>query len=357
MEQIRSGRPRLEDVAQRAGVSQKTVSNVVNDFPHVTPQTRERVLAAIAELGYRPNLSARNLAKGRSGVVALAVPELDMPYFAELSRLVLEAAESHGWVVLIEQTKGRREHEERVLDGGFAQRIDGLIFTPVATRAADLRQRRSDLPLVLLGEHIVKPPADHISIDNVAAARAATEHLLDLGRRRIAVIGARSGQGAAQRRLQGYRDALSAADLPFDPRLVAPVRNNRGEVGADAMARLLELSEPPDAVFCFTDWLALGALRTLHERGVRVPEDMAVIGFDDIPYGRIATPSLTTIAPDKRQIAESAVDMLATQVSSRVALSPRAVQAGFSLHARESTVGTAGAGDRPGAPRWQSTVA
>lgn len=352
-----SGRPRLEDVAQRAGVSQKTVSNVVNDFPHVTPATRDRVLAAIEELGYRPNLSARNLAKGRSGVVALAVPELDMPYFAELSRLVLEAAERHGWVVLIEQTKGRRDHEERVLGGGFPQRIDGLIFSPVATRASDLRQRRSDTPLVLLGEHIARPPADHISIDNVAAARAATEHLLALGRRRIAVIGSRSGQGAAQRRLQGYREALAAAGVPVDQDLIAPVRNNRGEVGADAMARLLELAEPPDAVFCFTDWLALGAVRTLHDRGIHVPGDIAVMGFDDIPYGRIATPSLTTIAPDKQQIAESAVEMLATQVSSRGPVPPRMVQADFTLLARESTLGAAGSVDPPVAPGWQSTVA
>ncbi|MGH3656940.1 MAG: LacI family DNA-binding transcriptional regulator, partial [Micromonosporaceae bacterium] len=340
MSQTRESRPRLQDVAVRAGVSMKTVSNVINDFPHVTVHTRERVMKAIEELGYQPNLSARNLARGRSGVIALAVPELDMPYFAELSRLVLEAAERHGWVVLIEQTKGRRDHEQRVVSGAFPQRLDGLIFSPVATRISDLRQRRDTTPLVLLGEHLSRGPADHISIDNVAAARAATEHLISLGRRRIAVIGSSSsGRGASQRRLEGYKQALTHAGLPIDRSRILPAATYRGEVGATAMAKLLELPEPPDAVFCFTDWLALGALRTLRLRGYRVPDDVAVVGFDDIPYGRIATPSLSTISPDKKQIAELAVDRLAERVGNRRPPEPREIDAGFELIPRESTLG------------------
>lgn len=347
--------PRLHDVAARAGVSMKTVSNVINDFPHVTEATRRRVLAAIDELGYQPNLSARNLAQGRAGVIALAIPELDMPYFAELSRYVIEAAERHSWIVLVEQTLYRGEYEESLLAGEFSRRIDGLIFNPVVTGASELSAGRRATPLVLLGERIYDASVDHVSIDNVAAARLATEHLVSLGRRRIAAIGTNpphaDASGTPHQRQEGYRQALRAAGLPVDQQLMYPASHYHGELGAAAMEQLLALPEPPDAVFCFTDWLALGASQTLHRSGYRVPDDVALIGFDDIPYGRVATPALSTIAPDKRQIAETAVELLAQRVGQRQNQGRqggdhhdedfREVRIDFGLVVRESTLGAA----------------
>lgn len=332
----------IKDVAKRAGVSVKTVSNVVNDYEHVTDGTRARVRRAIEELNYRPNVSARNLRRARSGIIALAVPELDEGYFSELARLVIAAAGAESWTVLVDQTTGSREREALVTEGIRTQLIDGLIFSPLATGREDLQNRRDRTPLVLLGERIFDGPADHVAVDNVAAARAATEHLLELGRRRVAAIGRKSEAvvpATGRLRLEGYRQALAAAGLAYDDRLAATAERYGRADGARAMAALLELDDPPDAVFCFTDLLALGALRTLLERGVRVPEDVALIGFDDIEDGRFSTPTLSTVSPAKEQIARLAVEFLLSRIAGGADIPPREVTADHTLLARESTLG------------------
>lgn len=334
-------RARLKDVAARAGVSLKTVSNVVHGYPYVTDETRARVQAAIEELNYRPNLSARSLRKGRSGILALALPRLDEPYFAELASWVIKAAEERSCTVLVDQTEGLRERELLAIGGIRPHLIDGLILSPLALGRDDLAQRSDTTPLVLLGERVFAGPADHVAIDNVAAARLATGHLLGLGRRRVAAVGAQSGEtGQTGRlRLQGYREALVAAGIEPDPALVAPVPAFRRTEGATAVAELLDRGARPDALFCFNDLLALGALRVLFERGLRVPDDVAVVGFDDIEEGRFSTPTLTTVAPDKPQIAREAVDALLARIGSRDAGPPREVRAEVTLQVRESTAG------------------
>jgi DNA-binding LacI/PurR family transcriptional regulator len=338
-------RTTLRDVARLAGVSPKTVSNVVNGYLHVRAETRVRVEEAIVTLNYRPNLSARNLRLGRTGVIALAVPELDVPYFAELARHLVAAADTHGWTVLVDQTDGVRERERQVIGGIRDQLIDGLVLSPLALTAADLAERTDATPMVLLGERIHRGPADHVLIDNVAAARDATAHLLGLGRTRVAAIGAqRSAAGVTARmRLRGYRSALAAAGFGYDERLVASTPRFHRADGAAAMAELLDAGARPDAVFCFNDLLALGALRTLAERGLRVPDDVAVIGFDDIEDGRFSVPTLSTVSPDKRQIAGCAVDLLHRQLLTGAAGradadgGPQEVYADYRLIAREST--------------------
>jgi DNA-binding LacI/PurR family transcriptional regulator len=299
------------------------------------------VQQAIDELNYRPNLAARNLRQGRSDVIALALPELDLPYFAELARSVVKCADAKGWTVLMDQTDGLVDREQLVLDGFRGRLIDGLILSPIALGADDLERRKDTVPLVLLGERVYDGPADHISIDNVAAARAATGHLVDLGRRRIAAIGdqPRPQSQTAHLRLRGYHEALAAAGLPEVPELVVEVEQYHRTDGAAAVRRLLARPRPPDALFCFNDLLALGALRALHEAGLRVPEDVAVVGWDDVEDGRYSTPTLTTISPDKHQIAALAVDFLAARLGEGRTAPPREVTADFSLEVRESTVG------------------
>ena len=333
----------LKHVAALAGVSVKTVSNVVNGYVHVTDSTRARVQQAIDQLNYRPNIAARQLRQGRTDVIALALPELDLPYFAELARSVIKCAEEKGWTVLIDQTDGLVEREQLVLDGIGGRLIDGLILSPIALGAADLERRRDTTPLVLLGERVFDGPADHVAIDNVAAAHAATAHLVALGRRRIAAIGdqPKPTSQTAHLRLRGYEEALAEAGLPVRPEWVVEVDRYHRADGASAMRRLLALPEPPDAVFCFNDLMALGALRAAHERGVRVPEDLAVVGWDDIEDGRYSTPTLTTISPDKHRIASLAVDFLAARLGS-ASEPPHEVTAPFTLAVRESTTGRCG---------------
>lgn len=339
-----SDRPaRLKDVAVLAGVSVKTVSNVVNDYPFVRATTRAGVQAAIAQLGYVPNLTARNLRSGRTGVIALAIPQLTAPYFAELAHHVVEAALEYGWTVLVDETgqiddTGLRERERKAAAGIRRHMIDGVILSPLALSEDDLAQYAS-VPLVLLGERLGSQLADHVAIDNRAAAAELTTHLLSGGRRRIGVIGAQRppfGHSARQR-LRGYRTALEEAGIAYDPELVRMASKWGREQGQANTTRLMSLDEPPDAVFCFNDLLGLGAIRALHDLGLRVPEDVAVVGFDDIEDGRFSVPSLTTIAPDKAGIAREAVARLARRLDADITWEPQEVRVGYRLIVRESS--------------------
>ncbi|MCX5214574.1 LacI family transcriptional regulator [Kitasatospora sp. NBC_00240] len=329
----------LKDVAQRAGVSVKTVSNVVNNYPHVTPAMRERVQQAIDELGYRPNLIARHLRKGRTGIIALAVPELGNPYFAELAGAVIDAAARHDYTVLLDHTGGRRENEILVSQGFRAHVIDGLILSPIELEDDDLLGRSEDAPLVLLGEREYQAPYDQIAIDNVAAARSAVRHLTGLGHRRIAFLGARreSARRPAHLRLRGWREELTAAGLPCDDSLVAATDGYGRVDGAAAMNAVLDRGERPDAVFAYNDLVALGAMRVLTERRLRVPQDISVVGFDDIEEGRFSPVALTTVSPDKQAIARLAVQRVVARLADTPGLEPEHIQPGYTLTVREST--------------------
>lgn len=321
----------LKDVALRAGVSPRTVSNVVNGSAPVAEQTRLRVQQAIDELGYRPNLAARSLRAGRTGIIGLAIPELHSPYFAELAGLLVEEAQRRSWTVIIDQTLGDAEAERRLLTGDGGRVMDGLVISPWALEARDLTATARALPVVLLGERSPGGLADRVAVDNVAAADEATTHLLERGRRRVAAIGLQPHleNGTAEQRAAGYRRALRRAGIEPRPAWERSVTALHRSDGARAMAELLDGGggagggtgwgsgdEVPDAVFAFSDELALGALHTAHARGVRVPEDLAIVGFDDIEDGRFSHPGLTTVSPDKRQIAARALQCLADRVYS-----------------------------------------
>lgn len=333
----------MHDVADRAGVSIKTVSNVVNGHPYVRAATRERVEHAIAELGYRVNVTARNLRRGRTGLVGLAVPELSLPYFAELADSVIRAAEEHGLTVVVEQTGGSRERELEVLRGQRRRFTDGLVYSPLALGPEDVAELDVvDYPMVLLGERIFGGPADHVTMSNVEAARAATQHLLDLGRRRIAVVGAHPDEdiGSAALRVEGYAAALAANGVPLDPALVGTAGPWHRAAGAATMARLLDADLGIDAVFGLNDALALGALHTLHRRGVAVPDDVAVIGFDDIEEAAYSSPTLSTVRPGREQIARTAIELLVARMAQPPVPRPfQRVVADFSVVARASTTG------------------
>ncbi|WP_166845949.1 LacI family DNA-binding transcriptional regulator [Isoptericola sp. BMS4] len=330
----------MHDVAARAGVSIKTVSNVVNGYPHIRPETRARVEEAIEHLGYTVNLSARSLRQGRTGMIGLALPELSLPYFAELADAVMRAAEARGLVVLIEQTGATRERELQVLTSPHRRLTDGLLFSPLALEPEETDLLAVEYPMVLLGERMFGGPVDHVTMANVDASRAATAHLVAQGRRRVAVLGAHPGErmGSAHLRLEGYRQALADAGLPFDPALVGAAGLWHRSTGAEAMSRLLDSGVELDGVFAMNDALALGALHVLHDRGVKVPGDVAVIGFDDVDDAQYAEPQLSSVAPGRDQIARTAVDMLIERIGGSQ-VPPRRVVADFSVVERASSGG------------------
>lgn len=302
----------LKDVAERAGVSMRTVSNVVRGTGRFSEATRERVLRAVEELGYRPNTAARGLRTGRSGVILLAVPDLSMPYFAELAGHVLREAAAHGCTLLVEATGGLPEAELELALGRADPLVDGIILSPLALDEMAASTAAPSTPLVLLGERLHNLPHPHVTIDNTGAAREATALLIGRGRRRIGVIGRQTvpHAGTSATRLTGHRQALEAAGIPYDDQLAPPVRSYDRPSGAAAMRTLLALPQPPDAVCCFADTMAEGALYAARERGLRVPEDLAMTGFDDIETARYTTPPLTTVAPDKPELARLAVRAL-----------------------------------------------
>lgn len=309
----------LRDVAEHAGVSMRTVSNVVSGYEHVSAAMRERVLSAIEALDYRPNPVARTLRTGRTGVLALVVPEIDVPYFSELARNVIDAAAAVGYRVVVDQTGHDHERERRLLLGDDrAMLFDGLLFSPLVTKSELLDMHgSSSVPLVLLGEHEFDGRFDHVAVDNERAARDATEHLIASGRRRIAAIGAQPLETYATplARESGYLAALEHAGLTVERERIRPAAHWSRQQGYDAATELLALDERPDAVFCFSDLLAVGAMRAIADAGLRVPDDVAVIGIDDVDEGRFSRPSLSTVSLDTPFIARESVRRITERIA------------------------------------------
>lgn len=330
----------IQDVAKAAGVSPMTVSNVINEVPHVKRETREKVLGVMADLDYRVNMAARNLRTGRTGTIGLAIPEIDRPYYGRLAAGIIAAAAEYKLNVAIEQTGATRESELSALSLSRNRLYDGLILSTVGLGPADTELLRVDYPVVLLGERIFEGPVDHVAMPNVDGARAATAHLIERGCRRIAAIhdGDSDEVNVSTLRHAGYRQALSDAGIAYDPALVItpPAFSMAG--GADAAARLVASGIRFDGAFCVTDTVAMGALRAFATLGVRVPQDVKVIGYDNVPESEYLVPSLSSIDPDHDLMARTAVQLLVERIrGGSVARDAREVISGYRVIEREST--------------------
>lgn len=308
-------RIRLVDVARRADVSVMTVSNVINNHPQVRPAMRARVEAAINELGYRPHAPARQLATGRTNTIAIALPQLNVPYFAELSRELANQAHRMGYRVMIEQTIFGQEEEWAVLQQHEKGVVDGVLFHPVTLSGRRLAAFTPDFPLVLLGEAHAPASLDHVKIDNVRAARRAVEHLMDLGCERVAFLGTEQGRltQATRDRRRGWTQAVR--NRGREPDLEMHIGGYGAPDGERAVRAALENGISFDGLLCRDDVLATGAMRALHHAGRQVPQDVAVIGWDDIALAPFTIPSLTTIAPDKPELAATALELLKQRIA------------------------------------------
>lgn len=306
-------RATVRDVAARAGVSPKTVSNVLNGTFRVTPETRAKVEEAMAALDYVPNLSARGLRNGRTGMIAAALPDLRMPYSAEMLHHFVEAAAERGLHVQIEETGRSSERETELMSRARAQLVDGLILNPVLLETTAVQRGVALPPVVLIGE-VDQPIVDHVWIDNVAATREITELLIEEGHRRIAIVGA-GPMATAQLRLSGYRQALQSANIPLDKDLEIPCSIWHSAEAGECFAQFLDHHPLPDAVVCMTDTLALGVINALYQRGLSVPEDVSVVGYDNIADAACAVPPLTTIDFDKQLFAETAIKVLTDRIA------------------------------------------
>lgn len=306
----------MREVAKAAGVSIKTVSNVVNDYEFVSQATRDKVNKAIDELGYTLNVSARNLRRGQTGIIGLAIPDLQMPYFAQLSSLVIEEAKKLGLRVIVEPTQYSREGEIEALHGSQQTMIDGLIYSPLELDQDDVDQLDVDYPLVLVGERIFTDKVDHIATENVEGAKRATSYLLQTGCKRVAVVGVHPGEkvGSAALRYQGYLEALEETGVEFDERLVVESGMWHRSDGVRVMNALLDSGVVPDGVVVLNDMLASGVMHAIQMHNLRIPEDISVIGFDNSDDSQYLSPALTSIAPGLEAVARLSVKLLKDRI-------------------------------------------
>lgn len=308
----RHGSPTIRQVAAAAGVSRATASRVINGGALVSDQSRAAVEAAIAQLGFRPNPMARGLARGRTGSVALVVPEpntrvLSDPFFAETIVGLSTSLEEHElqMVLLLARAGGRTERIVQFLAGGH---VDGVVIASHhRDQALDEAVQQLELPCVFIGRPLGVVRAAYVDMDNVLGARMAAEHLVASGRRRLGTVAGPGDMSAGIDRLRGWQEALTEAGLPTD---AVEAGDFTTEGGGAAARRLLAAHPDIDGLFVASDPMAAGALGVLAEHGRRVPQDVAVVGFDDLGYAETTDPPLTTVAQPVARIAERAGEML-----------------------------------------------
>ena len=273
------------------------------------------MLAGVAKLGYRPNVRARSLRRGQTHAIVLVVPKLS-PFFLESFAGAEEAAQTAGLAVLLGNSDGKPEREEAYFDQVMSGRADGIILLTGALPPAYAEGKRAIPPLVAVLERLPDYDAPVVRIDHRAASAEVTKHLIDLGHRRIAHISGSKAAVSTEHRLAGYKDALSAAGIPFEEELVVQGSFSM-QSGADAMEKLLALEEPPTGVFAGNDEMAFGAVKTARAHGLSVPEDLSMVGFDDQTTAAFYNPPLTTIHTPCREIGRQAMQELVEQIAGR----------------------------------------
>jgi LacI family transcriptional regulator, repressor for deo operon, udp, cdd, tsx, nupC, and nupG len=329
----------IRDIAKSAGVSVATVSRTLSDPEAVRPIKREKVLQTIAEMNYAPNAIARQLRRPRNETIIVIVPAIANPFFSGIVQSIENVAHDLGYRILIGETRGEQERLDYYADMVLTRMADGLILLgsllPTVVRAKLEGGRALHIPLVLACERFDGLDCPTVVIDNVVAGALAVQHLVARGCRRIATITGPLANTLSQDRLRGYCEALRAAGLA-----VAETGIEEGDFSIDsgygAMQRLLNKAIVPDGVFCANDEMAIGAQQAIRERGLAMPADIALVGFDDLRFGAFAAPPLTTIRQPTSQIGETAVKMMDAVLHKRP-LEQRKVVLLHELVEREST--------------------
>ena len=300
----------IKDIARLADVSHSTVSRALRNSPLVNLDTAERIRRIAEESGYRRSAVARSLVTRRTDTVGVVVTNIADPFAAEVVGGIEEAALEREFSVFLANSNGDPTREVHAVRSFEERRVDGIIVTSSRVGALYMPMlARMRVPIVLLNNQHPGEFVHSVVIDNVEGSIAATRHLVELGHRRIAYVGDRYGHESDNERLAGYRQALAAAGLPSDAGYV--VRGDGKASGAAAaMEQLLALPQPPTAVFCYNDMTALGALRELRGRGLRVPADLSIVGFDDISYAQYVDPPLTTVRQPMHQMGRLAMETL-----------------------------------------------
>ncbi len=300
----------IKDIAEVTGVSYATVSRTLNGRSGVNKHTREKILRAAKELGYRPNIHARSLKTNRTKTIALIVPDISNPFFADIALSVNESAYKRGYNTFLCSTNWDPEIEEEQLQLVQNQRVDGIIFKP-ADRSPD-RYLELNIPTVMIA-NLVAEKLSYIEIDNISGGIQAAQHLIDCGYERLAFIGGAFESRSNADRLEGFRQTIQACGLELsdDKIKFGPFSI---EHGYKQIRELMEAANPPDAAFCGNDLIALGVFQYLGEAGVPVPEEFGVVGFDDVYFASLPQIQMTTVSQPRLKMGALAVDTLINRI-------------------------------------------
>ncbi len=326
----------IKDVAREAGVSVGTASQALRNSPAVREATRRRVLAVSKRLRYQPSALARGLVTRRTHTVGLLISDISNPFFIRAVRAVEDVAQENGYNVMLCNTDEDPTKETQYLRVLAEKRVDGIILATTAGNLAairDIRWRR--IPLVLFDRELPRTAIDTVKVDGVLGGQLATQHLLQLGHRRIGIIHGPVVRSTGVERLRGYLLALRAAGLRPEPALVRE-GNFKQDSGRELTRRLLELSPPPTALFCTNNLMTVGAIQTLQERGVRIPADLSLVGYDDMEWWTLTNPPLTTVGQPAYDLGREAMRLLLAQIETGSRRRPQRVTLKPELLTRES---------------------
>ena len=332
---------RLKDIAADLGVSVVTVSKVLRNHSDISEETRERVMKRIRELNYQPNLAARALVTGRSSTIGLIVPDLVHPFFAEVAKGITRQLREHGYVLMISSSEENADVERQEIEHMLARRVDALLLASVQSDAAAFKMlEQHKTPVILLDRRVPGLTANFVGVDDEDTGRLATDHLIAQGCQRVAHI--RGPEvSTAMGRLAGYQKSLAAHGVPPNPKYVITGRtadDSADRSGYEAMQHLLALTPRPDGVFCFNDPVAMGAMQAVLDAGLRVPEDVAVVGCGNIYHAPFLRVPLSSIDQNSAVIGENAAQLALSLVGLKKPVPPRSILLESRLVARASTL-------------------
>jgi DNA-binding LacI/PurR family transcriptional regulator len=307
----------IKDIARMAGVSHSTVSRALRDSPLISPGTTRKIQQLARESGYRASAVARGLVARKTMTIGVVVTTIADPFVGEVVGGIEESANEQGYSVFLADSNADPEREKKVVQSFAERRVDGILVTSSRVGALYVPLlSEMNVPIVLINNQHSGEWVHSVMIENVKASLDATEHLIALGHRRIAYLGDRFGHQSDIERCQGYREALRREGIAFLPEL-AVLGDGKPPGGMAAMESLLQLNSPPTAVFCYNDMSALGAMRCIRNRGLRVPEDVSLVGFDDLYISAYTNPALTTVRQPRWIMGRLAMESLLNLISGR----------------------------------------
>ncbi len=334
--------PSIYEIAKKAGVSSATVSRVVNNSSEVKKETRERVMKVLRQMKYHPHAGARSLRTKRTRAISLIIPDIENQFYPALARGAQDRARQLGYYMLLCNTDEEENEEILYMKMMREHHIDGFIITPAGSRVNNesneylLRLQKDGFPSVMIGHRLEEPQMDMVTVHTEESSYEAVKHLIRLGHQRIGLLAGPLSKGMSKGRFRGYKRALIEHGIEIEENLVVETDLHL-ESGYERMKQLLSMVHRPSGVFAVNDTVAIGAMRAISEKKLKIPRDIAIVGFDDIPLASMVKPSLTTVAQPKYEMGRMAVELLINRIEKRVQ-KPQRIRLKARLVIRESTI-------------------